>query len=131
MQIGIMARTFVRPTLEETLDAVVNHGIHCIQFSFTCAGLPEMPDHIDAETCSKIRREMEARKIKMAAVSGTYNMIHPSVRKRMEGLFASRLARRSSPCAPARAILKACGGGIPKTIHRRPGMTWWPPWAKP
>ena len=57
MQIGIMARTFVRPTLEETFDAVMNHGIHCIQFSFTCAGLPELPDHIDAGLCDRIRRE--------------------------------------------------------------------------
>ena len=49
MQIGIMARTFIRPTLEKTLDAVVAHGIHCVQFNFTCTGLPEMPDHIDSK----------------------------------------------------------------------------------
>lgn len=119
MQIGIMARTFVRPTLEETLDAVVNHGIHCIQFSFTCAGLPEMPDHIDAETCSKIRREMEARKIKMAAVSGTYNMIHPSVRKRMEGL--NRLREIASVCEQiGTSVITLCTGTRdPESMWRR------------
>jgi hypothetical protein len=34
MQIGIFAKTFVRPTLAATLDAVVEHGIGCVQFNF-------------------------------------------------------------------------------------------------
>ena len=73
MQIGIMARTFVRPTLEETLDAVAGHGIRSVQFSLSCAGLPEMPDHIGAELCDSINTEMAARDITMAAISGTFN----------------------------------------------------------
>ena len=86
MQIGIMARTFVRPTLEETLDAVVSHGIYCIQFSLTCAGVPEMPEKIDAGLCDSIREEIAERKMTMAAVSGTFNMIHPDIRERQDGL---------------------------------------------
>ncbi len=39
MQIGIFAKTFVRPTLEATLDAVVAHDLHCLQFNMACAGL--------------------------------------------------------------------------------------------
>jgi len=56
MQIGIFAKTFVRSTLEATLDAVVGHGIGYVQFNMACAGLPSMPEHIDttliAEICS-------------------------------------------------------------------------------
>ena len=33
MKIGIFARTFQRPTVEEVLDAVVEHGIGDIQFN--------------------------------------------------------------------------------------------------
>jgi len=86
MQIGIMAGTFVRPTFEETLDAMASHGIYCVQFSLTGVGLPELPEHIDAELCDRIRSEMETRKIKMAALSGTFNMIHPDLEKRQDGL---------------------------------------------
>ena len=91
MQIGIMARTFVRPTLEETLDTVVSHGIYCIQFSLTCAGVPEMPEKIDAGLCDSIREEIAERKMSMAAVSGTFNMIHPDIRERQDGLRRLRV----------------------------------------
>ena len=77
MQIGIMARTFVRSTLQEELDAVADHGIYAMQFALASAGLTEWPYHIDPGVCDRIRKEMAARKITMAAVSGTYNMIHP------------------------------------------------------
>ena len=96
MKIGIMAGTFVRPTLEEKLDAIVNHGIYCVQFSLTGVGLPELPEHIDAELCDRVRSEMETRKIKMAAISGTFNMIHPDVQKRQDGL--RRLRELASVC---------------------------------
>jgi sugar phosphate isomerase/epimerase len=96
MHIGIMARTFVRPTLEETLDAVVNHGLYSIQFNFISAGLLEMPDHIDPKLCDNIRREVEARKMTMATVSGTFNMIHSDIQIREDGL--RRLREIASVC---------------------------------
>ena len=119
MQIGIMARTFVRPTLEETLDAVISHGIYCIQFSFTCAGLPEMPDHIDAGLCDRIRREMAARKITMAAVSGTFNMIHPDLQRRRDGL--RRLRELASVCSRlGTSVITLCTGTRdPESMWRR------------
>ena len=49
MQIGIMDGTIVRPTLSETLDAIVNYGIYCMQFGLGRVGLPELPEQNDAE----------------------------------------------------------------------------------
>jgi sugar phosphate isomerase/epimerase len=86
MQIGIFAKTFVRPTMIETLDAVVAHGIQCVQFNLACAGLPSMPDQIEPAMIASIRRELDARGLTMAAVSGTFNMIHPDPRQRSDGL---------------------------------------------
>jgi len=40
MQLGIFARTFVRPSLEETLDAVKSYGLDFLQFNFSCDGQP-------------------------------------------------------------------------------------------
>ena len=61
MQIGIMDGTIVRPTLSETLDAIVNYGIYCMQFGLGRVGLPELPEQIDAELCDQIRKEFDTR----------------------------------------------------------------------
>src|SRR2546422_2588754 len=82
MQLGIFAKTFVRPTLVEALDAVVGHGLNCIQFNFACAGLPSMPEHIAPELAGQMAREIQQRNLAVAAVSGTFNMIHPEAQKR-------------------------------------------------
>src|SRR5438552_15103028 len=98
MRLGIFAKTFARPSLEETLDAVRAHGLDCVQFNMACAGLPSLPDRIDSELCGRIRREMAARSITMAAVSGTFNMIHPDVNQRRDGL--RRLRILAAACRP-------------------------------
>src|SRR5439155_13635996 len=72
MQLGIFAKTFVRPTLAETLDAVVAHGLQFTQFNMACAGLPSMPDHLDPDTVALIRQAFDSRNLTMAAVSGTF-----------------------------------------------------------
>jgi sugar phosphate isomerase/epimerase len=86
IQLGIFAKTFVRPTLGGVLDAVKSHGLHCVQFSFACADLPAMPDEIEPSLLASIRQELAAREITIAALSGTFNMIHPDPKKRREGL---------------------------------------------
>ena len=48
MQIGVMDGTIVRPTLEETLDAILDYGITHMQFNLGRAGLPELPEQTDA-----------------------------------------------------------------------------------
>ena len=119
MQIGIMARTFVRPTLEETLDAVADHGVHCIQFNFTCAGLPEMPEQIDLDLCDRIREEMSAREMTMAAISGTYNMIHPDVRERQDGLRSLRELASVCHRLDTSVITLCTGTRDPQSMWRR------------
>lgn len=109
MQPGIFAKTFTRPTLAETLDAIVAHGLSTTQFNMACAGLPSMPDHLDDETVLAIRREFEAHKLTMAALSGTFNMIHPDPAKRRDGL--RRLAVLAAACAALNtSILTLCTG---------------------
>lgn len=86
MQIGIYTTTIVRPTLQETLDAVVHHDIQYVQFNLSSAGLPTLPDRLDATMAERIRREFAARGMTMAAVSGTFNLIHPDLEQRRRGL---------------------------------------------
>ena len=82
MKLGIFAKTFLRPTVQECFDAVVALGLRTVQFNFACAGLPTLPDELSAAKVDQIRQAAEARQISIEAVSGTYNMIHPNRRVR-------------------------------------------------
>ncbi len=109
MDIGIMARTFIYQTDEETFQNIVNHGIHHIQFSFTCAGLNELPDKINPKLCEKIRAEMDRLGLIMSAVSGTFNMIDPDLKKRQDGL--RRLRELASVCKMiGTSVITLCTG---------------------
>ena len=90
MELGIFEIVFPRPTLGATLDAVVDHGLRYVQLDLASAGLPSIPNRIPPDVASHIRHETERRGITIAAVSGTYNMIHPDREVRDEGLAGLR-----------------------------------------
>jgi len=109
IQVGIFAKTFPRPTLEETLDAVVSHRLACVQFNMTCAGLPSLPDQVDANLLEHIHTEMARRGLVIAALSGTYNMAHPDPKARERGL--QRLRVLAAACrALGTSIITLCTG---------------------
>jgi sugar phosphate isomerase/epimerase len=85
MELGIFARTFSRPGLEETLDAVGDSGPRTMQFNMALAGGPSLPDSIPHDLAARIRRAVAERGLRMAAVSGTYNMAHPDPGARADG----------------------------------------------
>ena len=97
MTLGIFAKTFARPTVEEVFDGVAHHGLRCVQFNFACAGLPNMPDQINTEMLGRIRRAATESQIAIAAVSGTFNMIHPDKVQPREGI--RRLRVLASVCS--------------------------------
>ena len=97
MTLGIFAKTFARPTVEDVFDGVAHHGLRCVQFNFACAGLPNMPDQINTEMLGRIRRAATESQIAIAAVSGTFNMIHPDKVQPREGI--RRLRVLASVCS--------------------------------
>ncbi len=82
IELGIFARTFPRPSLAETLDAVAATGLRVMQFNPTLADPGTAPE--------EVRAAAEQRGLRTAAVSGTYNMAHPDPAERAAG--ARRLA---------------------------------------
>jgi sugar phosphate isomerase/epimerase len=97
MEIGIFAKTFSQPALEQTLGEVLRHGLRTVQFNMACAGLPSLPDTIEPQLADRIRAAHESRGIRICAVSGTFNMIDPDLDRRRDGL--RRLEVLASACA--------------------------------
>lgn len=119
MQLGIFAKTFARPTVEECFDAVAAHGLSCVQFNMSCVGLPTLPDEIDPELCDRIASAAASRGLSIAAMSGTFNMIHPDEAMRADGL--RRLAILAGACARlgTRLITLCTGTRDPIDMWRR------------
>jgi sugar phosphate isomerase/epimerase len=119
MQIGIFDKVFERDTLEERLDAVKDSGFVCVQFHMDCAGVDAMPDEISDALCDRIRQAHAERDIMLGAVSGTFNMIHPDVEIREDGL--RRLRVIAGACERMGAdIITLCSG------TRNPALMWRP-----
>jgi sugar phosphate isomerase/epimerase len=114
-----MSGTFDRATLEEALDAVVNHGMSCVQFNLSSAGVTKIPTHIDENLCDKIRKEMSARNITMTALGGTYNMIHPDVQRRDDGLRNLRVLASACERLGTSVIALCTGTRDPDNMWRR------------
>jgi sugar phosphate isomerase/epimerase len=95
-QLGIFAKTFPRPTLEENLDAVRYHWLGVVQYNLACAGLHSLPDRIEPGLARQIGAAAAARRITIAAVSGTFNMIDPVRERRDDGL--RRLGQLAGVC---------------------------------
>jgi sugar phosphate isomerase/epimerase len=86
MRLGIFARTFAGTDPAPVLAAARAAGFACVQYNMACSGLPAMPDDIPAVVAAAIRSASAQQNVAIAAVSGTYNMIHPDAAVRAAGL---------------------------------------------
>lgn len=119
MQLGIFTKVFVRPTLEETFDAVRASGLAVVQFNFASAGMASMPERIEPELIERIRHACQTRGIVMTSLSGTYNMAHPHADYRQAGL--RRLGLLAAVCRGlgTSAITLCTGTRDPENMWRR------------
>jgi len=117
-QLGIFAKTFARPTLAGILDAVLAHGLKIIHFNYSCVGPSSMPDEILPALTQEISRQTKTRGIKIAGVSGTYNMIDPDTNKRKIGLKRLRVIIQSCHAIDTSLVSLCTGTRDPKDMWR-------------
>jgi sugar phosphate isomerase/epimerase len=122
MRLGIFTKTFHLPTLDAKLAAVTAHGMADVQFILSCAGLPSLPDdpeELDPAVCTDIRATFAHHGVNMAAISGTFNMIHPDVRVREDGLRRLRVLAAASRSLGTQVITLCTGTRDPHNMWRR------------
>src|SRR5207249_6554721 len=68
-----------------------------------------MPEHVSPELAGQIAREIQKRHLAVAAVSGTFNMIHPNPLQRQDGL---RCLAAMAPICPVlgASVISLCTG---------------------
>jgi sugar phosphate isomerase/epimerase len=86
MEIGIFAKTFVRPSVDETFKVIAKHDLHAVQFNMATVGLESLPGKASNEEIKEIQQASKKYNIQLSALSGTFNMAHPDVKHRQEGL---------------------------------------------
>lgn len=96
MSIGIFAKTYPGTDPLAVMQAAKADGFDAVQFNMACCGLPSMPDAIPPQTLADIARAAQASGIRITALSGTYNMIHPDPAVRKTGLKRLELLIKSA-----------------------------------
>jgi sugar phosphate isomerase/epimerase len=67
-----------------------------VQYNLACAGLPSLPEQIEPRLARQIGAAAASRRITIAAVSGTFNMIDPIRARRDAGI--RRLGQLAGAC---------------------------------
>ena len=119
MRIGIFTSVFERSTLAERLEAVRAHGLECVQFDLSSVGAAPMPDRIDPLLCDQVRDAFSTHGITMSAVNGTFNMIHPDLGMRREGLRRLRELALAAESLGTSIITLCTGSRDPTNMWKR------------
>lgn len=118
MHLGIFAKTFERRPVEAVLDVVALHGLDSIQFNFSIVDPASLPDEIDPRLAERVRRAAGERGIAIAAVSGTFNMVHPDVMVRRDGLRRLRTLAASCRALGTEVVTLCTGTRDPNDMWR-------------
>lgn len=109
MRIGIFESVFPRPSLDATFQAVVEAGFSSVQFDYASAGLEPDPRGIPDSVARHVHDVSQRAGVRIAAVSGTFNMIPPDPAIRERGL-AGLDAIASTCTVLATSIVTLCTG---------------------
>jgi sugar phosphate isomerase/epimerase len=103
MRLGIFAKTFdgtdPRPVLRQAAEA----GYAAVQYNMACSGLGPLPTTISSSAAAAVAAAARETGVEIAAVSATYNMLHPDMAAREQGRAA---------CAAIAAQARAMGTGL-------------------
>ncbi len=118
MQVGIMSGHCARPTLGETLDAILAHDLRHLQFNWASAR-PKGPlaDEIDA-ICAVVREETARRNMVVAAVAGNANMVDVDPAKRRRAIDRLLMIVRACRAAGTSVVATCTGSRHPESMWR-------------
>ena len=113
-----MSGHFKRPSLGETLDAILDQGIRQLQFNMSSAHLDgPLADVIDS-AAGPIREQIAKRNMTIAALGGPANMVHPDPDKRRQAMRRLELLVRVCKLLGSSVIATCTGSRDPDNMWR-------------
>jgi sugar phosphate isomerase/epimerase len=111
MQLGIFAKTFAGGDPATVLAAVSAAGYDAVQYNMACSGIGSLPEVIAPGIADAVREASEASGVAIAAVSATYNMIHPVIERREAGRRSFEAIAGAAHAMGTR-LLTVCTGSL-------------------
>lgn len=109
MKIGMYSVELQRPSVEELFDAIRDYGYSQVQFNFASILPEELPAEIPRVTVERVAAAADKSGVEIAAVNGTFNMIHPDLTVRRAGLERFTVAASAARMLGA-PLLTLCTG---------------------
>jgi sugar phosphate isomerase/epimerase len=88
MRIGIFAKTFEGAEPDAVLRQAAAAGYAAVQYNMACSGIGALPTEIPDRAAVAVAEAAKANGVAIAAVSATYNMLHPDLAQREQGRAA-------------------------------------------
>ena len=118
MRLGIFAKTFSRPSVEQTLQAVADAGLSAVQFNLSVLGLPTVPAAVPAEAITATREAAARTGVELAAISGTFNTAHPDPAIRAAGVARFPVLCQTAAALGIPVITLSSGSRDPRDMWR-------------
>jgi sugar phosphate isomerase/epimerase len=119
MQLGIFAKTFPGSNPFIVLRAAKAAGYATVQYNMACSGLPSLPLAIPEGIARDVAEAATRSEITIAAVSATYNMIHPDPAARKAGQGSLRAIASAARTMGTRLLTLCTGTRDPQDQWRR------------
>lgn len=85
MRLGIFARTFPGHRPEDVLAQAASAGYVAVQYNMVCSGLESLPESVTEAEANAVAAAAANTGVEIAAVSATWNMVHPDPAVRARG----------------------------------------------
>jgi sugar phosphate isomerase/epimerase len=109
MRIGIFAKTFPGSTPGMVMQAAAEAGFQSVQYNMACSGLAALPEQISKDVAEAVNAASKASGTAIAAISATYNMIHPDMQIRQAGRKSFEVIAAKARMMGAQ-LLTVCSG---------------------
>lgn len=118
-EVGVFAKTFPGTNPIAVLGAARGAGYRVVQYNMACSGLPSMPEAIKTGAAESVAVAAKDAGVSLAAVSATYNMIHPDPSARRRGLESLAVIATAAHTMGTRLLTLCTGTRDPDDQWRR------------
>jgi sugar phosphate isomerase/epimerase len=128
--LGLLSPEFPSSSLSANLDAIAATGARSVQFDLASAVGHTFPPRLTQETIESIKEAFSERKLNLAALSGTYNMIDPDPHAREVGAEGLNRVIAWAPSLGADLVTLCTGSRDPGNMwQKHPGNDTTEAWA--